>query len=373
MAALAPYIAHGTYTGWGPGLRKQRRIGSLDTLRGIYTSSVSGALKVGVAAPDYPGMLIDDLDEVDDGGGSVEYRVSAVGSLDASRPFKVIGDRKTRSKDAIWDTSQRDLYHDCADIYTGTTSASTDSIDLGSHRFRVGDEVQVLSLGGVCGLAVDTSYFVQSIPTPGRLKLATTAAGLAINLTGNVTILLVLKMFGIGQPHPKHAGMFLASVDTDEDEVLPWAAVRCLYAGVYGAKTYKRTITVNGRVISRDNLRVNFPGGGWSDFRQGTSQQPTLEVSDVQVYASDPNLYQYAPTSDIFNLAGESGRVIPSAILIPNPPAINDIFGLVSGSDVISQWPNRWTFAACELVDSLPGCSVVMIRKVWRYEWVYTL
>lgn len=358
---------------WGPGLRTQRRIGQLDTLQGTYINSDPSTPELGTAVPDYPGMLCEDVVTTDDGCGTYEHRVSAVGNLYGSRPQKLIKDRKTRSNDPNWDSSVRDLYHDCWDELTGTASTAFNGINNLTHRFHMGDPVVITSVGGSCGLAVGTIYYVQALNGNLGFRLSATLGGSAVTITGNVTVTVAHKDLARGQAHPKQPGMFLFDVDTEEDEVLPWALCRCSYRGIYGPKPYKRSISVNGKTISGDSFKVGFPGGGWEDFRRGTAQQPTLEVSDIQAFAIDPDLYQFVPTSDIFNVAEEEDREIPDSILIPDPPDVNPIFGLVFGDNTVSQWPNHWSFVGCERVDSLPGSTIVLIRKVWRYEWPLTL
>lgn len=372
MPEPAPFIAYGQTQYWAPGLRTQKRIGALDTLTGTYIADEPSPFSIGHYCPDYPGMLIDDITEIDDGAGSWEYRISAVGNLQADRPRKFISDRKTRSNDPVWDTSVRDLYHDCVDEFTGTTNVGFNGV-LGNHRFDFWDPVIILSVAAPCGLTAGALYYVSHLNGGVGFRLATTILGPAVTITANVAVTLAHRDFVRGQPHPKHPGMFLADVDSDQDDLLPWSRARCSYRGIYGSKPYKRTITVNGRQVGFDNTIWSFPGGGWGTSRKGQFKLPTVQVADVQVYATDPNLYQYLPTSDVLNYLEESGRDIPAGIVIPDPPDVSLMFAILSGSEVSQQWPCYWGFDGCERVDEIPGTSVVMIRKIWTFNAQLTL
>lgn len=377
MPAPAPYIAHGIFEGWMPGLRKKRRINDLDTITGSYLADSEDALMPGDAVPDFPGMIIMDADEEENAGGSVAYRINGMGSLDNLRPAKIVSTRIRRSNEPTWDSLSQELYHPLCDEYF-FGAGTDDRLNVGLARFADDDVIKILSVTGAAPLDTETTYYVVNADS-NYIKLSLTPGGDPVDITTTGTGSLVLAQFARGSQYValnvgSISSLYLSEVESDDqsEHNLPFKRVRLNYLGIYGPKPYKRSITVNGKTISNDNFRVLFPGGGWGDFRKGTAQQPTLEVSDIHVFATDPNLYEHVPTSDVFDEAGES-RTIPAAIVIPSPPNVNTIFGSISGSDVVSQWPNRWSFVGCEKVDEIPGTTVVMIRKVWRYEWQATL
>ena len=119
MPAPAPFLAHGSTGYWGPGLRTQRRLGSLDTLRGTYIDDPGDAFMPGDAVPDHPGMIIMDVEEQDGGCGSSDYRINAMGSLDNLDPRKVIstGDGgMITTRHAGWDRRFRLLRQHAMDV-----------------------------------------------------------------------------------------------------------------------------------------------------------------------------------------------------------------------------------------------------------------
>jgi hypothetical protein len=372
MPAPAAFLAHGQCGYYEPGLSKQRRLGELDSLRGTWIDDEEDALMPGDAVPNFPGMIIMDVDEVDGGGGSIAYRISGLGDLQNNEPVKVVGKKSRRVLEPTWDTLSVDMFATRCDEHD-FTAATTDVLTLVTGTLKNGDQVRVTNLTGAAPLSAATTYHVVQAAMP-TFKLSLTSGGSAVDITTTGSGSIVRSQFARGASYGGSGTFFLTDVDADQqgdNDVIPWKRVRLNYLGIQGAKPYKRSISVNGKTLSHDNLSVALPGGGFSN-EKGTAQQPTVEVSDTHAFATDPNLYEHVPTSDVFNVAAEGGRTIPPSIVIPDPPTINSIFGVITG-DVTFQWPNRWSFMACERVDSIPGTSVVLIRKVWRYEWPKTL
>lgn len=362
------------------GLKKGRRVGDLDTLRGVYVTDHDNAFMPGDQAPEYPGMLIMDA-ESEHSGASYSYRLNCLGTLDGSSPEKYIGRKERRTLEATWDSLVVDMYHPAPSIMTFSVQTD-DTFITGLYRLRVGMQIRILTLAGGAGLTAGSDYYVSE--ADGAFLKLQTLAGVPVDITTNGSGTFVatncargVRWTGEGNNVGINtAYMYLSDVDVDQEgaeDLLYWKRVRLSYLGIIGSKPYKRTITVNGKTISSDSIQVGFPGGGWIGARKGTVQQPTIEVAHLQVFSADPQLYQHCPTSDVLNTLGESGRVIPAGIVIPSPPAVNPIFGLISGADTVSQWPNRWSFVACEKADEIPGTGVVLMRLVWRYEWPLTM
>lgn len=388
MPAPLPYIGHGSCGYFEPGLKKQRRIGDLDSLRGVWIDDEAEALMPGDAVPGHPGMIIADIEEDDGGAGSVAYRINALGSLDNASPYKVIGSRPRKSLDATWDSFSLDLYHTRPNEREFFSSLGDVLYTSIPKTFENGDVVRVSNLSaGLTNLSPGIDYHVVAAdPVSSFFKLSNTPDGTPISIPSGQSGTIVLRMFARGtQPaaelNNNNAGTFyLYDVDSDITGGLgagyyemPFQRCKLNFVGIIGSKPYKRSITVNGKTMSHENMVTDaFPGGGWSSPSKGTMQQPVIEVTDMEVFRVDPDLYKHVPTSDVLNAAHEVGRVIPPSIVIPSPPQLNPVFGALIG-DLTRQWPNRWSFVACEKVDEIPGTSVCIIRKVWRYEWPVTI
>lgn len=381
MPAPAPFIAHGSTGYWGPGLRKQRRLGSLDTLRGTYIDDPGDVFMPGDAVPDHPGMIILDVEEQDGGCGSSDYRINAMGSLDNLEPRKVISIQKQDSLEPVFDTITVDLYATRSEMRSFTISAPYPNklVISAPQPFEVGDKVRIFGTALPAGLGSNMVYHIVSRTAFAFYEVSETPGGSPLAFTSTFTSgKIVLDEFARGSrlEYAKYelsdGELYLRDISSSEDDAfyLPWRRLRLSYAGILGTKGYKRTITVNGKTFSRDSLAINLPGGGWTTSVKGSGQQPTIEVADIMVVAADPNLTEYVPTSDVLNAHNET-RVIPGGVVIPNPPAVNMIYNLVSG-DVTRQWPCFWSFVGCDKVDEIPGTPVCLIRKVWRYEWKFT-
>lgn len=334
----------------------------------------------GDAVPDHPGMIIMDVEEQDGGCGSSDYRINAMGSLDNLDPRKVISIQKQDSLEPVFDTLTVDLYATRTDMrHFDTSSGNPNKLILGfPEQFEENDKVRIFGIGFPAGLSSNQAYYIVNAAYP-YYELSATQGGSAITFTGgSFSGKIVLDEFARGSRLPSFSydlsdgDLYLRDISTSEDDAfyLPWKRLRLSYAGIFGAKPYKRTITVNGKTFSRDSISINLPGGGWTSPQKGSGQQPTIEVADVMVVATDPALTPYVPTSDVLNAHSES-RTIPEGVIIPDPPSVNMVYNLVTG-DVTRQWPCFWSFVGCDKIDEIPGTSVCLIRKVWRYEWKYT-
>jgi hypothetical protein len=97
--------------------------------------------------------------------------------------------------------------------FSCTATASDDFVTATGHTFANGDQVVFASLTGGGGLSTNTRYFVRDSET-NKFKLATTAAGAAINITTDATAGTIQLVTALCL-NPRNIGAFILGPKPD--------------------------------------------------------------------------------------------------------------------------------------------------------------
>lgn len=373
MGLPAACVAHGDANFWLPNLRKVRSLRGLDTLSGVWVSDVPDAFREGAPVPDYPGMIIQEVEEDQDGGESFLYRITGMGTLDGSFPDKRVGGRTKRGIENFDEASAEYLSWRGQEMAC-TGDADANIINCPDHRYRNNDILWLTAKTGGDGLTLKQDLHVINASRSG-FKVAATSGGSALVLGTPMTdATIVLRTFARGSVHPKHPYLYLTDA-VAADSACDWSAVQLAYKGLIGGKPKKRTISINGQSVSRDDMILAtsiIEGGGWNSARKGTALWPKLMVEDIDIRRELPSWVD-VPTSDVTNILRETSRSnITDDSIITDPPVYNPLYTRVSGPGLTQNWPCYWSLVSKEILDSVPGASIYLIKRTWELIWQLT-
>ena len=363
---LAPYIEHGL---------KDRRLGDpkpdfsrsrsdVDSLNESYLCSTEDAYVPGQIHPGRPGMIIDAV------RGTIDYRdlsyilaLTSLGSLDNSKPTKIISRSSKRTLDAGWDEQQIEYLTWHAAWKPCFAFAATDIVHCDSHGYAVDQRVFFRGLTGGAGItaasssALGTVYYVVD-PTPHTFKLSATAGGAVLDITTDMTAGTVCAAeFVKGAIHPEWPYMYLVDIETS-DQYTDWKRARAGYKGLMETKPYKRAITCNGQSMSSSELlTVTFTDGFTSKWG---------EVQLPKIVCTDSYLTTTAPATDQIPYSQGEGATPPNA------PSIRSVVISAGVDQLTYHWPNGWSRLSESTPDAIPFAGVYLTQRVTEYVWPIT-
>lgn len=338
----------------------------VDALNESWQSETEDAFVLGAAHPQRPGMIIDSVrTTIEVPGESYVHAITALGDAKGTRPTKILNRSDVRTLDAGWDEFTAEYLTWQARWRTCTAAASSNIVTCAGHGFPAGQRVLFRAITGGGGIvaasstALGTVYYVIE-PTPSTFKVSATLGGSALDITTDMTAGQVIAAeFAKGTPHPDHPNMYLVDLRA-ADDYTDWRRVTCTYKGMIEAKPFKRIITCNGQTMSTGEPIIwDFPGG-WTSALPASVNLPKVVCTDTYL-TTDTLATNQIPYS-------EAEGATP-----PDPPSIRTlvIFGTIDR--LTYHWPNGWSRVDEGHVDSIPGASVHLKRRVSEYVWPVTI
>lgn len=324
-------------------------------------------LSEGQVHPNYPGLILrqfaaeEDVPAVltDAGNRPGIYLADCEweGSIDNSKPEKILGTSETRLLKPNWETftERRLSWHAMPKAITGT--ASTDVIACTAHGLSAGRAVALVNLTGGAGLtgrstsALGSIYYVIN-PNPNDLQLASTPGGSAVNFTTNITTGYIVPIEYLpGTAHPSLPQMYLDQVALNQTAEDDWRISDCTYIGQRTTRPYHRIITVNGqKVNSSGPIQVIAPFG-WSDARYTDWEIPRIQVIDTAVTTTPP-----------------ATGSLPAFDTPPSAPSVMSLS--FWGDSLVYSYPYGWTLMAQNTLDTLSsGITLYLVQSVYEYRW----
>lgn len=324
--------------------------------------------------PHFPGLILEtaDFDEIAPAFDAVpgsdaqpgDYRVNCRWTGNAVNgerygATKILQRGKSRTLESGWDQRSVRYLSWHAAWKSCTATAADDVVICPAHGFKDGQRIAFARLTGGAGItpqsstSLGTIYFVINA-TAESFQIATSAGGSAVDITTNMTAGEVIAAeFALGAPHPDHASLFLAELQTEDDNT-DWKTATAVYRGLEEGKPYHRVITVNGQQFSSSSPITNGGVGGWEDARYTNFHLPEIVVTDTYLVSSGS-----LPTTSV-----------PSFETPPNAPSVPSIVLTDDTSDLTWNYPYGWTLIACPHVATLNSQIAAMAySKVYRYIW----
>lgn len=360
---MSPSFRAGTLPCWEHPIRIRRRLGDIDSLSGTYVTETSTTLNPGDAVPGYPGMVIQDIDEINS-GICKRFSIQAEGSLDNALAEKLISRSESRSIGANFEGFQerRISWHTARKACTGTASTDTLSTSV-PHGLADGQRICFLALAGGDGLtpqsltSIATVYFMRDV-TSTTFKVALTSGGSAVDITTDISAgyFMVAECFP-GTPHADWPNMYLVEA-RPSDNMTPWRTVDCAYAGKMWDKPYHRVITVNSQQVnSSEKVQLDITDGD-TNLRYRAVDLPEIVITDTYVDATA------LPTSTIPSSHSETGGTPPNA------PSLRSLGITGTDDELVYQWPNGWSRVATQHVETLSsGIPLTIYAIVYKYKW----
>ena len=367
---MTPAFSVGTLPVWRHPIRERTSHRGIDMLDGTYKTPRSTTLAEGDAVPGYPGMIIMGLDKTDS-GISMEWQISAEGSLDATYPTKIIGRGKSRTLESGWDERTESHLTWNAEWLSCTAEADDNVFTCAGHPFSNTNRVVFRNVTGGTGItgksntSNGTIYYVIDAAS-GSFKVSLTSGGSAVDITTDMTAgQVILADYALGATHRSSPYLFLHSL-TQSDDNTDWQRCELRWVGLEETKPYRRTI--NGAIVSSTS---QFVGTQTLTSDILTGYPPTDSGVDAALAGEDITVEYDAATctlTDTYLTTTEPPTEYIGQFWTPtSPPDIVVIAMAGTGAPLKYFWPYGWKVDSMA-IEKIPGADVWIVSINWRYQ-----